>query len=486
MNWAVHTSDAQMSPASQQEPLSQVDVAIVGGGLAGLITAFRLRQVAPAVRLVLLEASDRLGGKALTERVEHAAGTFLVEAGPDSLVTSKPHGVQLVADLGLSSQLVPVSSASPAVSVLKRNRLCPLPEGMFLLAPTSARSFARSRLLSPAGKARVAMELFVPPRRDDQDESLAAFVTRRFGRETLEWLAEPLMAGIFNADPERMSVLSTFPMFRQLEREHGSVLRALRRQRRPAGASRPPTFVALQQGMGQIASELARNLAGLTLTSAPVTTLARADHGYVAHLGDGRRIAARVIVVATPAAAAACLLAKVAPAAASRLHTLQTRDTGSMTLAYPAQAIRRAPPGYGVVIPRAEQRPINAITVASAKFPGRAPEGWSLLRVFFGGERSPESMLFDNQRLLDVVQRELRDLLGINTEPAFYRVYRWHSGSPLYDVGHLDRVAEIELALPPGILVTGSAYRGVGIPDIAHQSERAARAAAEAVMSPSG
>lgn len=475
-----------MSEASQQEPFSQVDVAIVGGGLAGLITAFRLRQVAPAVRLVLLEASDRLGGKALTERVEHAAGTFLVEAGPDSLVTSKPHGVQLVADLGLSSQLVPVSSASPAVSVLKRNRLCPLPEGMFLLAPTSARSFARSRLLSPAGKARVAMELFLPPRRDDQDESLAAFVTRRFGRETLEWLAEPLMAGIFNADPERMSVLSTFPMFRQLEREHGSVIRALRRQRRPAGASRPPAFVTLQQGMGQIASELTRHLAGLAVTRAPVTTISRADHGYAAHLTDGRRIAARVIVLATPAAATACLLTDVAPDAANRLRALQTRDTGNITLAYPAGAIRLAPPGYGVVIPRAEQRPINAVTVSSAKFPGRAPEGWSLLRVFFGGARSPETMGWDDQRLLDVVQRELRDLFGINAEPAFCRVYRWRSGSPLYDVGHMDRVAEIEHALPPGMLVTGSAYRGVGIPDIAQQAERTAHAAAEAVMSPGG
>ncbi|MER3438023.1 MAG: protoporphyrinogen oxidase, partial [Chloroflexota bacterium] len=262
--------------------------------------------------------------------------------------------------------------------------------------------------------------------------------------------------------------------------------RALRRQRQPAGAPRPAAFVTLQHGMGQLASELAGHLAGRTVTRAPVTTISRADHGYAVHLSDGRQIAARVIVVATPAAVAACLLATVAPDAANRLLALQTRDTGSMTLAYPATAIRRAPPGYGVVIPRAEQRPINAITVATAKFPGRAPEGWSLLRVFFGGARSPESMALDDQRLLDVVQRELRDLFGINAEPALYRVYRWRAGSPLYDVGHMDRVAEIEHALPRGILVTGSAYRGVGIPDITRQAERAARAAAEAVMSPGG
>ncbi len=321
-----------MSEVSRQVLPTETDVVIVGGGLAGLITGFRVQQLAPDVRLVVLEATERVGGKAWTERIEHTSGSFIVEAGPDSLVTQKPHGLQLVRDLGLADQLQSVCPVSPSVSVLKRGRLYPLPEGMFLLAPTSARSFARSRLLSPAGKARVALEIVQPPRRDDEDESLAEFVSRRFGREALDWLAEPLMAGIYNADPERLSVLATFPVFRQLEREHRSVIRGLRKQRRPAGTARPAAFMTLRNGMGEIAQELGRRLAGCSVVNAPVVAITLTDGGIAVRVEDGRTVAARVAVLAVPAAAAADMLPGLAPEVATTLRSLRSVDTGTVTL----------------------------------------------------------------------------------------------------------------------------------------------------------
>jgi oxygen-dependent protoporphyrinogen oxidase len=455
--------------------MERVDVAIIGGGIAGLCVADRLRSHAPELSVRVLEASDRPGGKIRTERIEFDDGRFILEAGPDALLAQKPWAMELVADLGLSDQVIPINRMPNSTAILRQGQLVDLPDGVALVGPTQMRPFVRSHLLSLTGKLRAGLDLLSRPREVQEDESLAAFVTRHFGREALDWIAEPLAAGIYNADPDRLSVLAAFPQLRQAERQHGSVIRGLRATRKRAGpSSGASAFVTLRDGMQTLINALAERLAPVLHTSATVTEISRLDdEGYVVRT-QARAFQSTALVLATPAAQASTLLAELAPNAARELSTLRAVHAGTISLAYRTADIHRPLPGYGLVVPKRERRPVNAITVSSRKFAGRAPGGWTLLRVFFGGYRSPETMHLDDEELHRTVSGELFALLGITAEPAFTRIQRWPSGSPQYDVGHLDRVRAIEAALPEGIVVTGSPYRGVGIPDVINQAWQAA------------
>jgi protoporphyrinogen/coproporphyrinogen III oxidase len=364
--------------------------------------------------------------------------------------------------------------------VLYHGRPVDLPEGVSLIAATRLLPFVRSPLFSPLGKLRMALDLALPARDGHEDESLGDFVRRRFGREALERLAEPLVAGIYSADPDRLSLQATFPQFQTMERDRRSVIRGLRAARKAASANgRTPAFLSLRGGMQELTNALAARVAPIVRCGARVERLRRTSEGsYELSFSARPPLVAGTVVLAVPAEVAARLVEPLSTQAASSLSRLRTTSTGTISLAFPTSAIRRPLPGYGLVVPRREGRPINAITVASEKFPSRAPDGWTLLRVFFGGARSPETLLADDERLLSSVSDQLRDLLGIEETPAFHRIYRWLDASPQYDVGHLELVAKIEAALPAGVLVAGSPYHGVGIPDIA----RAAAAAADRVL----
>ena len=434
-------------------PKPPVDVAIVGGGFFGLALAFRLRQRSPDACIVVLEASDRLGGKALTHRVETEHGDFLVEAGPDSFLAAKPWALQLATDLGLGDELLPINHVARPVSVVKQGRLIRMP------------------LLSPSGRARALREPSVPPRANEGDETVGAFVRRRLGPEMLDWVAEPLMAGIYNGDPEQMSLLATFPQLRAQERD-GGLIRAARRARIARRGPRSPAFLTFKRGMQTLTDALARDAGNVARLGAPVEHVCRdASGAFAIQMRDGDRIEARQVVLATPACETARLIEATAPEAAEKLAEFRTNPAGSVSLAFRDAEITRPLPGYGLLAPLKEARPINAITVASEKFNGRAPAGSTLLRVFFGGARSPETMEMSDDELLAVVLGQLRELLGVETPPPFHRITRWPSGSPQYDLGHLERVAAVEAALPAGLQIGGSAYRGVGLPDLAHEAE---------------
>ncbi len=455
-------------------------IAIVGGGIAGLAAAWQLQQAADgaALRYTLLEASRRWGGKIRTERVEGFGSTpFVVEAGPDAFITQKPWALELARELGLEERLLGTDDRRRRTYVLVRGRLTPLPEGVMLIVPTRFMPFITSRLLSPWGKLRMGLELFIPPRQDDADETVADFMRRRLGAEALDRLGEPLLSGIYNADAERQSLLATFPRFRELERRYGSLTRgmwALRRRTRSGspGPSRP-LFMSFRTGMAELVEALVPRLTGELRLNTRVEGLDRAEDGYRLYLSDGSTLEAAGIILAVPAAAAAHLLDNLAPEAAAQLRKLRTVSTGTVSLAFRAQDAPRLD-GFGVVIPRSEGRAINAITWTTAKFTERAPEGYELVRVFFGGSRTPQTFHLDDRDLLATVRGELAEILGIQAEPLFHRIYRWPRAQPQYDVGHLERVAAIEAALPPEVRVVGSPYRGVGIPDCIHQGREAA------------
>jgi oxygen-dependent protoporphyrinogen oxidase len=451
------------------------------------------RAAGAPIRYTLIERDGRFGGKIQTDTIAHDDSAFVVEGGPDSFVAQKPWGIQLARDLGLEDQLIGAKPTRHATYVLRKGRPQPMPEGMMLVVPTRATPFVTSPLLSLGGKLRMALDLIVPPRRDGADESLADFIRRRLGAEALELLAEPLLAGIHSADPERQSILATFPRFRALEEQHGSLIRGMLAARPPTNDQRPPTndssgrtqygsspFITLRGGVGELVRALLEQLNGRLVSGSGVAALGydpTAARPYQVRLADGEVLGADAVIMTAPAFAAAELVAPFQPALARALRTIRYVTTGTVTLAYRNADLRRPLGGFGLVIPRGEGRRINAVTMTTAKFAGRAPDGYTLVRAFVGGSRTPEAVELDDTALLALVRAELSDILGVDTAPQWSRIYRWPLANPQYDVGHLERVNALEKLVPPGLHLAGCAYRGVGIPDCVYSGQMAAEAA---------
>jgi protoporphyrinogen/coproporphyrinogen III oxidase len=486
-----------------------VDVAIVGGGITGLSAAWFLQQQAqPGLSYAILESSDRWGGKIKTETVEgFADAPFIVEGGPDSYITTKPWAWQLTQQMGLGAEVLGTNDAQRKIFVLHKGKPTPLPDGVMLIVPTQFTPFALSPLISPWGKLRMGMDLFIPPIKDGRDETLAQFIQRRLGQEALDKIAEPLMSGIYNAEAEKQSLLATFPRFRDIEEEHGSLIRGMLAAKRarsrgasvkgpfakgspakaaqangrgPAQNNRPPSaFVSYKPGMEWLVDSLVADLEGELRLNTAVSAITRTTDGnYALEFSEGT-LSATAVILAVPAYVAAEIMQSLAPEAAAELRNIRYVSTGTISFAYRRAEIEHPLDGFGIVIPRSERRRINAITWTSTKFNHRAPEGTVLLRVFFGGSRTPEMFDKGDEELEAIVRKELHQLMGIKAEPLFNRIYRWPQANPQYDVNHLQRVAAIEADLPPGIFVSGSPYRGIGIPDCVHQGQLVSELAAE-------
>ncbi|MBL1217992.1 MAG: protoporphyrinogen oxidase [Planctomycetes bacterium] len=474
------------------ESSTKYDVLIVGGGIAGLSTAWHLVQQAAeqgrCVRIGVVEASDRWGGKIRTDIVHDPESDrrFLIEGGPDSFITQKPEGLKLARDLGLGDRILSTNTVRRAVYVLKRGKPLPLPDGVLLIVPTEFVPFALSPLISPLGKLRMGLDLFIRARKDESDETLADFIRRRLGQEALDRIAEPLMAGIYNAEAERQSLLATFPRFRMIEQKYGSLIKgmlAAKAQRAshapPPGSPPPPTmFVSLQGGASELIETLIKSLEASGVELRPATRVERVEpqgsEFAVALSGAQReqRVSASAVILATPAFHSADLVRPIAPEAAGLLETIRYVSTGTITMGFLKSDVPRPIDGFGLVIPRSENRCVNAITCSSIKWSGRAPDDCLLMRAFFGGSRRPDMMDLDDEQLLEQVMAEVTNLTGATPDRLLvHRIYRWHRGNPQYDVGHLERVDQIEQQLPDGLYVTGSPYRGIGIPDCAAQGK---------------
>lgn len=471
-------------------PIAPAHVAILGGGITGLSAAWYLQQMVARDRLpityTLIEQSDRWGGKVHSQRVERAGmPAWVLEAGPDGLLTRKPWALALAQSLTLDEHFIYVNRENSRTFVLRHGRPEPLPAGLQLLAPTQWLPFLRSPLFSPWGKLRIALDLLLPPRRTTTDESLASFVRRRFGSEALDRVAEPMLAGVFNAEPERQSILATFPQFAALEHTHGSVIRGLRAaSHRQKSSSETPAFLSFDRGNQTLVDALVGQLTGTLRLNSTARRLTRADGGtYTIQCDDGGSLAADAVVLATPANVTGPLVGDVAPEAAALLSGIRYEGIGAMFLAYRRSDIPHPLDGTGVVIPPTEHRRIDGITWVSSKWPQRAPAGHALVRVFFGGPHTRAMLRLDDAELTTIVRAELAAILGVRAAPLFTHIVRWPNGYPQYDVGHLERVANIEAALPVGLVVAGSAYRGVGVPDCIHQGELAAANVIETLKS---
>lgn len=455
-------------------------VVVVGGGIAGLAAAHRLlelsRERARPLELTLLEARDRLGGTITTEHVHG----FLIEGGPDSFISEKPWALALSERLGLGPRLVGTDNRFRRTYVVRAGRLLPLPDGFQLLAPARLWPFLRSPLFSWPGKLRMAMDLVIPRRIGSDDESLGSFVRRRLGREALERVAQPFVAGIYTADPDSLSLAATMPRFLELERTQRSLLLALwRASRKDQGVSgaRWSLFVTLAGGMEELVHALAGRLQpGSLRLKERVVGLERDGALWRVGLSGGGALDADAVIVAAEAHQAARMLRPLDPGLAYLLEAILYASSATVTLAYRREAIAHPLDGFGFVVPRLERRPILACTFSSVKYPGRAPAGGALLRVFVGGALDGEILQETDERIVALVQAQLEELLGVSGPPLLTRVHRYPASMAQYQVGHPETVAAIERRVGehPGLALAGSAYRGVGISDCVHSGEDAA------------
>ena len=454
-------------------------VAVVGGGVAGLAAALRLveagRERGSGLEVVLLEAKDRLGGTIATERT----GGFLIETGADAFITEKPWALALCERLGLADRLIGTRPGDRHTYVVRRGRLVAVPEGFVMIAPTDPWGVASSPLFSWRGKLRMLLDLALPRRAGDRDESVAAFVRRRLGREALERVAEPLLGGIYTGDAERLSLRATMPRFVELERRHRSLILGLRATARTHDAgARYSLFMTHVEGMGGLVSDLARRLPeGVVRLEAGVNGLAR--DGDTWRLAAGRvGFTADAVVVALPAYSAASLLDGLDSTLARALEAIEYASSATVTLAYRGADLPRGLRGFGFVVPAVERRSILACSYPSRKFANRAPDGHELVRAFVGGALRPELLGLDDEGLIVLVEAELVPLLGVTARPLLIRVHRHARAMPQYHVGHEERVAAIETraAAIPNLVLAGAAYRGVGVPDCIRSGEAAADA----------
>jgi oxygen-dependent protoporphyrinogen oxidase len=490
VNGMADVDTAQGTQSSVLSPHHSYRVVIIGGGIAGLATAYALQERARAdgipLTCTLVEARPRLGGVIVTER----PNGFVIEGGPDSLLTQKPWGVELCQSLGIADRLIGTNDRQRKIYVLWHGRLRPLPEGMMLIVPTHLRPFLRNSLLSWPGKLRLGLEFFLPPRPPDGDESLAAFVRRRLGREALEKIAEPLLAGIYAGASQELSVLATFPRLRQLEAAYGGLIRGMLAQRRGGertraarGQTAMPMFMAPQDGMATIVEALSAHLDRVTMRLGtrvqrvvPETEGATAAQTYAVFLEQAPPLRADAVVCALPAYETARLIEAFHPKLAAALRAIPYVSSATISLAYRRRDVPHPLDGFGFLVGRYERRRIMAATWTSSKFSHRSPADHVLIRSFVGGAGNEALVEYEEEALIRMVGEELRDILHITHAPCLARVYRWEHANPQYLVGHLERVDAMEqmLAPFPGLFLTGSAYRGVGIPDCVQQGSRVA------------
>lgn len=456
-------------------------VAVLGGGITGLAAALRLHDSSPEIDWRLFEAAPRFGG--VLETAEQAG--YRVELSADSFLTRDPWATDLCRRVGLADELLSTDPERRRALVVHRGRVHRVPAGFVLMAPQKAWPVLASPILSLAGKARLMAEPFVPPRRDDADESVAAFSRRRLGQETFDRLIQPLVSGIYTADPERLSMAATMPQFVANEREHASLLRASWRAGKAATAAtrsesgaRYGLFVAPRLGMQQMINAIVSALPNDRLRAA--TSVGRVERGRDAPwkligtagepLGDFDEL-----IITLPTQPAADVLRGVTPELATSLDQIEYAGCSVVCLGVAASQITRPIDGFGFVVPTIEGRRLIAASFASYKFPGRAPDDRILIRVFVGGALQPELANCEDSELIAIAQEELESLVGLRGELDFARVARWPQRMPQYHVGHLDRVTRIEsLSAEAGVELAGAAYRGVGVPQCVHSGEQAA------------
>ncbi|MBM15630.1 MAG: protoporphyrinogen oxidase [Nitrospina sp.] len=461
-------------------------IIIIGGGIAGLATAFRIQSEineGSNLECILLEGTDHFGGKISTEKSDG----FVIERGPDSFISQKPAAIQLCKRLGLEDRLTGTNPGAPSTFVYTGGKLVTMPDGLSLMIPTKFLPFAMTPLFSLPGKIRMAFDLLIPKKLDNSDESLASFVRRRMGEEALSKMAEPMLAGIYASDPEKMSISSTFPMFVETEKKYRSLILGMlaRKKAMLMNSSKRPTnpyslFMTLKDGLGEMVDASIKKSPNIQFKSgAKVSYIGKQKEGWNVKLDDGWESQADALVVATPGSVTAKLLQNIAPDTAELLNSIHYVSTATITLGFKKEGFSHSLDGFGFVVPKTEGRSILACTWTSSKFPHRAPKGYVMLRCYVGGALQEDIAEKDPKTLENLVRKDLHQIMGITETPIFCKVFKNHKSNVQYHVDHSAKIDAImeDLNNFPGLFLAGSAYRGIGIPDCIQNGTLAAESA---------
>jgi oxygen-dependent protoporphyrinogen oxidase len=455
-------------------------VVIIGGGISGLSTAYYLAK--SGVPSTIIESRPRLGGVIETTRVEGC----LVEAGPDSFLSAKPAALELIRDLGLAGDVIGSNDHRRVTFVRKNGRLVPLPDGLMMMVPTKIMPLVSTGLLSWGTKLRMGMELLRAPKKMAHDESVAQFVREHYGQEAVDYLAEPLLSGVYGGDPTQLSVTTVLPRFVELANQYGSLTRGVLASRAKMKSSGPPAplFRTLKGGLGQLVDAVALSIRGRSeLLQGRAESVERAGDGFRVRV-NGEWMAGTHVVLACEAHSAASLSAPLDGRLAELLGGVGYNSSTIVMLGYDAADFPTPPVGFGFLVPLKERRRLTACTWVGTKFDHRVPPGKIVARCFLAGaEGGVES---DND-LIQAIADELGEIAGFSARPKFSRVFRWPRAMAQYPVGHRERVEELRgrVAAISGLQVAGNAYDGIGIPDCIRLGKLAAeKIAADALTSP--
>jgi oxygen-dependent protoporphyrinogen oxidase len=475
-----------------QSPTLIKRVVIVGGGIAGLSAAYSLleeaRNLGRSIECMVLEAKPYWGGKIFTKRVDG----LVVESGPDSFLTTKPWALGLCEKLGISDQLINTNQGQSQTFAYSRGRLREFPQGLVSMVPTKMGPLLKSGLVSWSGIMRMAGDWFIPPRQvGAPEESLASFFCRRLGQEAFDRLIEPLVAGIYAGDASELSVSATFPQFVDLEMKHGGLIKGALAQQQVHRASqtsngpRRSLFVTFQGGLSDLVTRLTEvlTMSGVTLLTGKKVEEVKRENSlegkrlWKVILAGGELIEADGVVLATPAFVSSQLLKFFNSEVSSLLASIPYASTATVSIAFPKTEVESRLSGFGFVVPRVEHRKLIAATWSSLKWAGRANSDESLVRCYIGGRGREAILDMDDAQLISLALSELQDIVGIATKPLSAHVFRWAQAMPQYIIGHRDRVKAIRKCLTPsqGLLVTGAAYEGLGIPDCIRDGQETAK-----------
>lgn len=460
-------------------------VTIIGAGVSGLACALRLQELSKEknvpLELNILDAGKTPGGTLTT--VEQDG--FLMEEGPDCFITEKPAALELCKKLGIDGELVKTNPTIKQSFILKGTRLYPIPEGFYMLAPSRLMPLMTTPLLSPLGKLRAALEPFVKVRRDPQDESVGNFVRRRLGKEVLDSLAQPLIGGVYNADPDDLSVNACVPRFKEMELKHGSLLKALaiRRMNTQAQVSgaRYSLFVSFKKGMQALPAAMVSQISAESLwLDSPVQTLKPTDHSTWEVTAQGRTQEADAVVLAIQPAKMRPLIGQMDKEWDKLLSAVPAHDSATLNLGFRRQDIGHALDGFGFVVPSREKKLIVGCTFASQKFEGRAPENNVLLRVFLGADAVKEIKSKGENAVMEMVLAELTPILNLKSHPIVHHWASYESSMSYFRPGHLSQATRMESKASEfkGLYIAGNGLKGVGIPD----TIAAGQAAAEKIL----
>jgi oxygen-dependent protoporphyrinogen oxidase len=448
-------------------------VVIIGGGISGLSAAYYLAR--GGVSSTILESRPRLGGVIQTERVEGCT----LEAGPDSFLSAKPAALELIRELGLADQVIGSNDRDRVTYVRKGGRLLPLPDGLMMMVPTRILPLLTTGLLGWKTKFRMGMELLRAPRPKPGDESVADFIQEHYGAEAVDYLAEPLLSGIYGGNPSQLSVTSVLPRFVELANQYGSLTRGVLAARAKAGRARNPAplFRTLKGGLGQLVDAIADAISGkVQVRQCRAQTIQRAKAGFRIKVDGGDWLEADQVVVACEAHSGSALLAGVDERLAELLGTVPYSSSMTVALGFDAADFAHPPHGFGFLVPRKERRRLVACTWVGAKFPHRVPEGKVVARCFLGGMEDAGVLGESDEVMGPAVTRELQEIAGFTARPRFTRIARWPRAMAQYTVGHPQRLAEMQARTPPagGLHLAGNAYEGIGIPDCIRMGRQAA------------